>query len=195
MKSIRWILWVIFLILLAELLFQIYQYANQQRQNIFIFYQAIQSESAEKTANPNESFNDMEKQATWLVVGALISGIIGFGFAWVSDILRIRRERVLAADNRRRNFLASMSQIRHEASFVDYGNMGEIYKSLLPRISYQCGLIRDDFAHVSDGFDECLIALYRLDEPKINEPQNQAQIMKTIDLLIGFVERNHKKEQ
>lgn len=194
MKSIRWIFWIIISIFLAEVSLDIYQCFHRQG-NVFILYQAITSESDKKAASPNEPAKEMEEQAIWLVVGALISGLIGFGFAWLSDILRIRRERALAAYNRRRNFLAAMAEIRHEASFINYGNMGEDYRKLLPRISYQAGLIREDFSHVSDGFDECLISLYRLDQSKINEPENQMVIMQTIDWFIGFVERKHKKYQ
>ncbi len=83
--------------------------------------------------------------------------------------------------------------IEVESESFENGKMEETYKTLLPLISYQSSLIREDFSHVSGGFDECLINLYRLDERKISQPHNQAEIIQTIDLLMGFVERNNKR--
>lgn len=129
-----------------------------------------------KIAGKNK-MNEHTFQVVLTILGGFIAALVGLLTGWILNRRQRADEKAAVIENRRRGFLAAMNQIRHQASFVNYEKMGETYKSLLPLISYQAGLIRDDFSHVSKGFNDCLIGLYRLDETKINNPQNQADII------------------
>lgn len=188
MKSLLFALAGIILIFLFEFIF-IQKSFCLDNKNIYKFTIAI---SNEVENNKNEAVNKCQmKDHIWEIFFTVLGGLLSAGAGLLAGHVSAIRNKRIEKENRIRIFLATMAKIRHESVLVDLDKRPDFYKSILPFITQNAELIRNDFTHVSEGFDDCLVSIYKWDGPKIENHENQMNIIQCIDLFIGFV-KNHK---